>query len=322
MVEFGKIERVSLRSIWPREAADFSPWLAENLPALGEALGMDLELLDREAEVGGFSLDILARDLGVNRSVVIENQLTTTDHDHLGKLLTYASGFDAGVVIWISETLREEHRQALEWLNQRTDSDTSFFGVTIQVLTISDSPPAYDFKVLVSPNEWRREKRRTASTSTTVKGQAYREFFQQLVDELREEHRFTNARVAQAQNWYQWTSGFSGIGYGANFGRGDRLSAELYIDQGDRSANKRIFDALLEQRDAIEHEVGAQLEWDRLDDRIASRVRLSTDGRIEMPDAELAKRHTWLIENLLKIKSVFGPRIESILSSPEGDRAI
>ncbi len=118
MKDFGEIKLVDIRDIWPNEATDFTPWLVDNIDRLGQALGMEIEVQEREADVGDFSLDIMAKDLGTGRTVVIENQLTETDHDHLGKLLTYAGGFDAGVLVWIAKKLRDEHRKALEWLNK------------------------------------------------------------------------------------------------------------------------------------------------------------------------------------------------------------
>ena len=182
----GHIQRVDLRQAWPHEAADFTPWLAEHLVDLGEALGLDLELQAQEAPVGKFSLDLLARVTGTNETVIIENQLEPTDHDHLGKLLTYAGGCDADVIVWLAREFRDEHRQALDWLNQRTVDDTRFFGVVVEVWTIDDSRPAPHFTMVAAPNEWRREAvRNVRQGNLSDKNRRYERFFQSLIDALR-----------------------------------------------------------------------------------------------------------------------------------------
>ena len=311
MERFGALKKLNLRDIWGKEASDFTPWLADNISALGEALGMELELERREANVGDFSLDLLAKNLGSGGQVVIENQLTPTDHDHLGKLLTYASGFGASTVVWVAESIRDEHRQALEWLNQRTDSETQFFGVVIEVIQIDDSKPAYNFKPIVFPNEWQKAKRRQASGQVSTKGEAYREFFQALIDDLRENHKFTGARIGQPQNWYAFSSGFSGIPFSAVFAQGGRVRVEVYIDQGDAEKNKALFDALKEQQETIEADYGANLEWERLDDKRASRIAAYRKGSIESSDDELREIHSWMIENLLAFKRVFAPKLKA-----------
>ena len=145
-----KTEReADLKKAWPTEAADFTPWLAAHLDQLGESMGMDLYFEDREAPVGSYRLDILATDLNSNRPVIIENQLDTTDHGHLGQLLTYAAGFDAEAIVWVTREFRDEHRQALDWLNQRTGEDTRFFGVVVDLWRIADSPLAPHFRLVV-----------------------------------------------------------------------------------------------------------------------------------------------------------------------------
>ena len=131
MVELAKIEQVDLREAWSNEAANFTPWLQDNIDQLGEALGMYLEVQEREASVGTFSLDLLARDTSNNRPVIIENQLGPTDHSHLGQLLTYAAGYDASAIVWIAKEFRDEHRAALDFLNGRTGEDTELFGVVL-----------------------------------------------------------------------------------------------------------------------------------------------------------------------------------------------
>ena len=307
---FGVLNKVGLREIWPHEASDFTPWLAENIDELGKALGMDLELIEQEASVGDFSLDILAKDLGTSRSVIVENQLTQTDHDHLGKLITYAAGFDASIVIWVSDSIREEHRQAMDWLNQRTDSETSFFGVVVEVIKIDDSKPAFNFKLVASPNEWQKNKKRqTQRTSVSTKGEKYQNYFQNLIDDLRDIHRFTSAKAGQPQNWYSFSSGVSGITYGANFSQGGKARAELYIDLGDHEKNKYVFDQLFNMKGEIEDSLGQEISWERLDNKRASRLALYIDGSIEESDSELEKVKNWHIEQLLKLKSALGKKI-------------
>ena len=307
---FGVLNKVVLREIWPHEASDFTPWLAENIDELGKALGMDLELIEQEASVGDFSLDILAKDLGTSRSVIVENQLTQTDHDHLGKLITYAAGFDASIVIWVSDSIREEHRQAMDWLNQRTDSETSFFGVVVEVIKIDDSKPAFNFKLVASPNEWQKNKKRqTQRTSVSTKGEKYQNYFQNLIDDLRDIHRFTSAKAGQPQNWYSFSSGVSGMTYGANFSQGGKARAELYIDLGDHEKNKYVFDQLFNIKGEIEDSLGQEISWERLDNKRASRLALYIDGSIEESDSELEKVKNWHIEQLLKLKAALGKKI-------------
>ena len=307
MLELGVIERVDVRSIWKHESRDFTPWLADNLHRLGEAIGIDLELVEREADVGGFSLDLLARDLGRNASVIIENQLDATDHDHLGKLITYASGYDADVVLWVSTEIREEHRQALDWLNQRTDSNTDFFGVVVEVIRIDDSKPAIQFRVAVSPNEWQKSKKQS-TTTTSEKSELYRHYFQGLLDELRETHRFTNARKGHPQNWYTFSSGKAHFVYEHSFAAGNRVRTGVYIDSGDADENKDLFDRLHADRELIESEFGAPLEWEPLDNKRACRIALYRTGSIEDSSEDLQEIHDWGIRNLLQLKKVFGDK--------------
>src|SRR6266516_63151 len=206
--------------------------MAQNLTRLGETLGMDLELTSREAAVGDFCCDLLARDLATHRIVIIENQFGATNHAHLGKILTYAAGLEAEAVVWVAEKIREEHRQTLEWLNRHTDAAIRFFGVTVEILQIDTSPPAVNFKPVVFPNEWQRAARESVE-GTSARGEAYRQYFQILLDELREKHRFTNARVGLPQSWYTFRSGVPGVDYGTSFALGGRARAEIYIDFGD-----------------------------------------------------------------------------------------
>jgi hypothetical protein len=311
----GILKHRDAREIWPNEARDFTPWLAQNLSALGEVLGMDLELHGQGTAVGDFALDVLARDLGRDRLVVIENQLEPTDHDHLGKLLTYAAGHDAGAMVWVAKEFRDEHRQALDWLNQHTDGTIEFYAVIVEVLQIDDSRPACSFKLVAFPNEWRKSAIETESGATSERSEAYRLFFQPLLDELREKHRFTGARVAQPQNWYSFASGIGGIQYSFSFAAKGQARAELYIDHGSADENKSLFDALNSSREIIERDFGEPLQWERMEDRRASRVAAYRPGSIESDTQSLLEIRNWGIDRLLRFKKVFGPRLLSLIKS-------
>lgn len=315
--QLGMLTTVESRQVWRTEARDFTPWLADNLAALGEALGVDLELIQREVPVGDFRLDILARDLGRDRLVIIESQLSPTDHLHFGQLITYAAGHSAGAVVWIAESIREDHRQALDWLNQHTDEAIDFFGVVVEAVRIDESRPAANFKLVAFPNEWR--KRAAAATTTTERGESYRAFFQGLIDELRKRH-FTSARTGRPQNWYSFPSGVSGVAYNAAFPHGHRVRAAVRIRAETPELSKRVFDALAEEKEAIEREFGEPLTWERLDPKATCRIGTYRRGHIEDDERVWEEIRQWLIDNLIRLKIVFGPRLAAVMSKVRSQR--
>ena len=155
-LKLGKLEKVKLRDVWKHEALSFTKWLAkeENILNLSQEIGIDIEVVQIEASVGSFNVDILAREIDSDRKIIIENQLEKTDHDHLGKLITYASGHDAKIILWIVGEAREEHEKAIEWLNENMNEDIKFFLIVIEVWKIGDSPYAPKFQVVSQPNNW------------------------------------------------------------------------------------------------------------------------------------------------------------------------
>jgi Domain of unknown function (DUF4268) len=310
MLELGSVRPVDLRTLWPHEARDFTPWLADNLDSLGKALGLDLELTEQEGCVGSFFCDLVAKEIGRDRVVIIENQLEPANHGHLGQLMTYAAGKEASVVVWIAAEIRDEYQQTLIWLNSRTDAKTDFFGVVLEAFQIDNSRPAINFKIVASPNEWRKQSAQSSLKSSSGKYELYRSFFQNVIDELREKYRFTNSRIAQPQNWASFGSGFAGLSYGFNFAAGNRVRVELYIDSGDEAFNKAIFRALEVKKAAIECELGETLSWERLDNRRASRIATYRPGSIEDTESNLSQIHRWGIEELIKFKRVFGPLLD------------
>ena len=305
--ELGRIEKIELRDIWSDEAKDFTPWLSgQGLDELGEALGLDLELKAIEEPVGSFALDMLCIELGTKRTVIIENQLEKTDHDHLGKLLTYAGGCDANVIIWIAKEFRDEHRQALELLNQRTGEDTEFFGLVIELWKIDDSHPAPHFKMVVAPNR--------VIKGESERNRRYREFFQKLIDSLRERGFIKKPLVAQPSNSYYFSAGHADrVRYGARLTGGGEARVEIYIDNSeDRDWNKALFDKLMVHRQDIESNLSESLEWERQDNRRHSIVAISRKGSIDDNPEKLEETRNWMIEKLLDFKRVFGPMLDEL----------
>ena len=318
MSGLGQIQKIDLREAWPNEASSFTPWLEAHIAELGGVLGLDLEVEAREAPVGPYSLDLLARDTGTGRPVIIENQLEPTDHDHLGKLLTYAGGYDANVIVWVAQEFKEEHRQALDWLNQRTSDETEFFAVRVEVWRIDDSRSAPHFTLVAAPNEWRRGRRRDELTKgPSERMLRYQAFFQPLIDDLHE-RGFTYARRAPRQSWYNIAAGRpAGVVYRAAFGHGQLARVEVYINSTARAWNKSLFDLVKKRRESIEGELGTELEWSRLDEGLASRIALVRAGSIDDDDGTLDEIRAWMIEWLLTFKRVFGPVLDEVATEVE-----
>lgn len=312
-MDFGLIKKVELRNIWKNEATDFTPWLANNLNKLGELIGIELELVRREASVGNFCLDLLAKDIGRDRTVIIENQLELTDHKHLGQLITYASFYKAEVIVWVSQTVQEEHRSAIDWLNNNTNDKLEFFAVEVDVIQIDNSKPALNFKLKAFPNEWQKSTIITSDGDTDTMT-AYRKFFQILIDDLRKKHRFTNAKVGQPQSWYAFSSGTRGIIYGASFARGNKVRVDLYIDTGVAETNKQIFAILQADKENIEQQFNSQLEWEELPNKRASRIAIYRDGNINDDSQALEEVKNWFIDKLLQMKKTFGDRLPQLLN--------
>ncbi len=301
-MKLGKISYVDdLRTIWKHEEKEFTPWLADNIFLLGEVLGLDLEVIAVEHNVGSFSLDILARDTSENRIVAIENQLEISDHTHLGQILTYASGVDAEVIVWICKEVREEHRKAVDWLNQVSNEETEFFAVEIQLLKVDESDPAPFFEVKASPNDWSKEQKikltRTEGRSNREK--YYHDFFMEFLQHVRKElPGLTNSKKVGYDSWKSFPSGVSGLIYSVAFRSSNRFSCELYLDTGNKDKNKELFDHLFEKKDEIENKLGT-LSWERLDDRRACRIAEYT---IYSNDEEMIK---WGIKKLGEFKECF-----------------
>ncbi len=266
----GKIERVNLRDIWKNEAYDFTNWLAENLDVLSEALGISLSLIETEKSVGTFNVDILAEDDEGNL-IVIENQLEKTDHDHLGKLITYTTNIDAKKAIWITSEPRNAHITAISWLNESTPID--FYLLKLEVVKIGNSEPAPLFYVIVGPSE---ESKDIGSKKMELSKRHLKrlEFWKALLERSKKKTDLFSNISPSKENWIATGAGTSGLRlqYLITYDWG---SVELYIDggKGSEDINKKLFDYLYSRKDTIEKELNESLEWERMDENRASRIR-------------------------------------------------
>lgn len=308
-----KLERVPLREAWKHEANDFTPWLAEedNLNTLADALGLaDLELVATEHWVGEFKLDILCTS--GDDQVIIENQLEKTNHTHLGQILTYAAGTGAKKVIWVAESFRPEHVAALEFLNQNTTEELSFFAVEVELWRIGDSPFAPKFEVVAKPNEWAktgREQTKAAANATPTK-QLQLKLWHALVDVLAQKAPNIRPQTPRPQHWLNIAIGRAGFKIAPTAShKDDRLGVEVYIFHNE---SKKMYEALLSQKPSIEQALGFELDWQELPDAHACRIATwRQDSPIE-DEAQWGAYLDWFVQRIVKMNAVFRPVIQAI----------
>jgi Domain of unknown function (DUF4268) len=313
MAMLGKLRTVDARDAWQHEAHQFTPWLAEHVGLLGEALGLELEVESTEVSVGDFNVDVVARETGSGRRLIVENQLEQTNHGHLGQILTYTSGTDPAYVVWIATRFRDEHRQALDWLNAHTEEGIDFFGVELELLQIDDSPLAPHFKVVAQPNEWAKTARHAASEGGTSElSLRYQRFLNDVLARYKKVRPHdTSTSRALPQSWLPFGAGRAGFGFVWSIAK-KRMRVELYIDTGPTA--KGFFDALEAQRDEIEATLGAPISWERLDARKSSRLAVYHDVPDAPPFEENEELKIWAVEMMVRWTAVLRPRIKALVA--------
>jgi hypothetical protein len=297
-VTLGRLLSVPLREVWQHEANDFTPWLAkpENIALLAETLSVgELQVEGIEVPVGDFSIDILARDLNGD-IVVIENQFGSTDHRHLGQIMTYVAGQESkATVVWIAETFREEHRAAIDWLNASTIEGFNFFAIEVEALRIGSSVPAPRFNVVGKPNEWSRASRQIGASALNETTRLYLEYWTVFRDYLTTKdpkYRPPEPRPSHAFRFATLRPGFS---LNAVVSRTEkRMRVEIYMSAGGETP-KLALRALRKDKEAIEQELGT-LHWDEEPDRQATRIFASQRGVDFESRALWPEQHRWLFE--------------------------
>lgn len=304
MVHLGKMHEIKdLRTVWPHEALDFTPWLSEddNISLLSDAIGIDITVDDTESSVGDFNVDIYGSETGTDRKIIIENQLEDTNHDHLGKLITYASGKGADIIIWVVKHAREEHRSAIEWLNNRTDDKIAFFLCELKLYKIGNSEPAVMFNVIEKPNDWTKTVRKNDSVSETQQLRYdYWVAFQDYASKNAEFNKLFNRRKPSYDHWMNYGVGSSACHISVSQIKSrSNLIVELYIDE-----DKDLFRSLFKNKDAIEAESGLKFDWRELPERKASRIIASRSVDFANK-AHWEEQFKWAVDVMVKMKKVF-----------------
>jgi len=305
-MNISRLEKVPLRRLWPHEAHGFTKWLAENLDILNDTIGIQLSLVEREASAGPFSADILAEDLDGNQ-VVIENQLEKTDHDHLGKLITYMSNLETKVAIWITSEPRPEHEKAIHWLNETLPVDTAFFLIKLEAYQIDDSVPAPLFTIIAGPSVESKqigEKKKELAERHLAR----LEFWGELLEKAKSEIRLHENISPSKDNWVAAGAGKSGLAYNYVILM-DSARIEISLNHSNAKLNHRNFEKLHAMKDEIETRFGNQLEWDGPVEKKTARISypitssgLSDRGRWTELQAEM-------IEAMRRFHSAINPYI-------------
>ena len=326
-IELGRIEEVPLREVFADEARDFTPWLAKNLDLLGEALNLDLTLTEREGSVGTLSVDIVAEsELGV---VVIENQLGKTDHGHLGQLLSYAAGREARFLVWVAPTFKEEHLEALVWLNRWMPEDIEVYGVEVSLIRIEDSRPAPVFRAVASPDAPSRQTESQDSRDRMSSEESTRRiaFFEQIADSAHDcgLNMFGTRRPSAKSKSFPCNAGDSDIKYWVDLsdGREDGIMVKLYVGTKDRDRNFRIISDLITQGADIEKELGFKTEYRTPQDRQRSGwVFRRWEASIWDDEDTLEEHRRKILDTVESFQKTLDHRVNEIIEVLETEEAV
>ena len=271
-VKIGKLTEVDVRDLWKHEQYDFSNWLAkeENIKLLDDEIGLTLMDINKEVYIGSYRCDLVAKDETTGQIVIIENQLEETNHDHLGKIITYAAGLDAKTIIWIVKEAREEHKAAIEWLNNNSSEEIGFFLIELHAYKINDSLPAPMFKVVEKPNNFTKTSKQNYSDKELNRSQNERlMFWEEFNTVIVAKGKPFSVRKPTTDHWYDVAIGTSEAHLAINLvNKENKIVLELYILD-----NKKLFDHLYEDKEKIENTLQMNFSWERLDGKKASRIK-------------------------------------------------
>jgi len=309
----GQLNNIDVRSLWQNEAYDFTPWLAEeaNLALLGSALGLELELENTEVSVGPYSADILAKDTGTGKYVVIENQLEKTDHDHLGKSITYAAVLDASTVVWIAPYFTDEHEKALTWLNDHSSDELAFFGVRLELWQIDDSRPSVRFDIVSQPADIVRQAIKSGKSGKLSETQKLQlDFWTAVRDELRNQDSIPSVQSPRPQYWYDVSLGRSGIHLSNTASISlKKIGVRVYISN---TVGDEALVQLMEQKDRIEGEIGKELVWNPNPENRDKTIALERPADLAACRENWDEYVKWMVEMTVQFRKSFSPKVKAL----------
>jgi hypothetical protein len=321
-----QLQKVDIRDVWTDEAKDFTPWLAEgpNIELLGDAIGLELEVEAQEKDVGPFRADILCRDTASSNWVLIENQLARTDHCHLGQLITYAAGLKAVTIIWIASRFTDEHRAAIDWLNEITDGDFNFFGLEVEVWKIGESAAAPKFNIVCAPNNWTQtvtQAKKSVQSSELAGAKLFQlEFWTSFKEYVLDHKTVIKPTKPLPQQWMNIAIGRVGFSLVTVAATQDPESAtpdshQLRVElvMNDEFA-KGYFSQLEASKAIIEREFGGPLIWAEAPGKKQSKIYVKRSANFDDQD-QWPFYHQWLLENLEKLHAVFANRVRQLSAS-------
>ena len=310
--EVGSLDEIPLRKVWPDEARHFTPWLAANPGELGKVLHMDLQLEGAEFAAGPFSADVVLRNTNTDERVIVENLLEPSDHEHVGKLVTYAEALDARWAVLIAQTFRRQHRSVLAWLNSISSEERGFFGVELRAVRIGDSPAAARLDVVVAPDDFVLQGPTRPKTVSEVNTR-YMEWWAEFLPAFHEAHPgWSNAQTPSRGNWMEFPSGRTDVRYGLRFAyptgaSNYSLHAYVYVDDGES-----VYPNLEAQRSEIESVCSLDLQWDPGESRQSSRVAVDRDPVDPADRARWPDYRAWSIETLGELRRAFSAPIRNL----------
>lgn len=314
-MNLGQLKSYNPRDRWSNEAYEFTPWLSEHIEELGNAIGLELEVENTEVKAGPYSADILAKDTGTDDYVIIENQLEKTDHDHLGKAITYASVLDASTIIWIATQFSEEHKKALDWLNDHTSDGISFYGVQLELWQIDESNPAVRFNVICKPNQAVRQAAKTKGVESLSPSRKFQlEFWEKFRNKLAATRKIPSLQTPRPQYWFDISLGKSYI-HLSNTCNTDSNTVGIRVYIGNKIAHYML-PFLESKKTEIHHLLGEELVWNANPEN-RDKVILLTHSTDFSNVQKLEEALEWMVVKTLKFREVFGKLVKKV--SPSDD---